>query len=492
MANRELVDIFNSIADMLEIEGVKWEPQAYRKAALSILTLPEDVEEYYKRGNLMDIEGVGKTIASHIEEYIKTGKIKKYEELKKKYPIDFVSLGSVRGLGPKKIYALYKAIGVKTIDDLKKAVEEHKIREIPGFSEKSEENIANNLGMTGKKETNRVLLGQILDQAELFVNKLRRSGVFERVEIAGSIRRMKETIGDMDILTISKDPQKAMDYFTKLDDVKEVLVSGPTKTSVSLKLGLNCDLRVIEPNSFGSAMQYFTGNKDHNIKLRKIAISKGLKLNEYGLFMGDKSVASRTEEEIYKKLGLEYMPPEMREDTGEIEAAQAHSLPKILEYREVLSDLHIHPKGGGGSNTIEEIAEAARKLNLKFIALTPYGPANRILGGMTDDQIIDLFEQIDEFNSKNKDLRIVKGVEVEIQKDSSFDLERSTLKKADFVLGAYHRKTPDIAGAVIKAIQSGLISSVAHPTGRILLKDEGSGIDTDKLFEVCEKNGVYL
>ena len=239
MANRELVDIFNSIADMLEIEGVKWEPQAYRKAALSILTLPEDVEEYYKRGNLMDIEGVGKTIASHIEEYIKTGKIKKYEELKKKYPIDFVSLGSIRGLGPKKIYALYKAIGVKNIDDLKKAVEEHKIRGIPGFSEKSEENIANNLGMTGKKETNRVLLGQILDQAELFVNKLRRSGVFERVEIAGSIRRMKETIGDMDILTISKDPQKAMDYFTKLDDVKEVLVSGPTKTSVSLKLGLN-------------------------------------------------------------------------------------------------------------------------------------------------------------------------------------------------------------------------------------------------------------
>ncbi len=484
MSNKELADIFNSIADMLDIEGVKWEPNAYRKAAASILGLSEDIESYYKHGNLTDIEGIGKTLASHIEEYIKTGKIKKYEDLKKKYPIDFTSLRSVRGLGPMKIYALYKALNIKNLDDLKKAVEQHKISTVPGFSQKSEENIANNLNILGRKETKRALLGDVLYSAESLVDKLRKSGFFKRVEIAGSIRRRKETIGDIDILAISDDPDKATSFFVNLDDVKEVLVSGSTKTSVALKIGLNCDLRIVEEKSFGSAMQYFTGNKEHNITLRKIAISKGFKLNEYGLFSGDKLVASKTEKEVYNTLHLDEIPPEMREDMGEIELASEHKLPKLVEYEEIIGDMHFH------FNTFDKISDLidmAKRIGLKYIAIINYVKTKQMNNGLDEDKIFSYFNQIDKFNEKS-DIKLLKGIEIEV--GDQYDVSKKLIKESDLVIGTAHHNTK--TENVIDLIKSGLISIFAHPTGRILLKNEGMGFNMDKIFQASKDNNIFL
>ncbi|MEM3844110.1 MAG: DNA polymerase/3'-5' exonuclease PolX [Candidatus Parvarchaeota archaeon] len=495
MSNKQLADIFYTIADILEIEGVNWKPVAYRKAALSISTLSGDISDYYKNGKLERIEGVGEGIGKKIIEYIKTGKVEKYEELKKKYPIDFDSLRQVRGLGPKKIFSLYKSLGIKNIDDLREAVSKHKLRELEGFGEKTEANLSNTLASVVESTEKRVPLGFMLESAEKLVSELRRSGLFNKVEIAGSTRRMKETIGDLDILATSNKPEEAMRFFTKMKEVSDVLVSGPTKTSVELKFGLNCDLRVVEDESFGSAMQYFTGNKEHNIKLRRIALSKGLKLNEYGIFRGDKKVAGESEEGVYSYLGLDYMPPELREDTGEIEAAQVHQLPKLVQYEEILGDLHTHTNDSDGADSLGELVSEAKKIGLKYIAVTNHSYSLRVSKGLDDKRFEALNRRIEALNGK-ENFSVLKGVELEILKDGSLDLSSKTLLGMDFVIGALHqnisndRKTN--TDRLIKAIESGKLSAIAHPTDRIIGERPPINLDLDKVFEACEKNDVML
>ncbi|MCL5008603.1 MAG: helix-hairpin-helix domain-containing protein, partial [Candidatus Marsarchaeota archaeon] len=367
MENKRIGEIFDEIADIIEIEDSKriFEIRAYRKAALTIRELQEDVAGILnKKGikGLMEFSGIGEGLAKKIEEYVKTGHIKKYDELKKKYPIDFTSLTKVRGLGSKKAFKLYKELGIKDMKGLQEAIKKNKVRSIEGFGEKSEDVLKKGVASV-EAASSRMLLGTALPEAEAILHKLLESKLVERAEIAGSSRRMKETVGDLDILIISEKPEEAMDFATRIDEVESVLLKGPTKSTVWLKIGLSCDIRVVPKESFGAAMQYFIGNKSHNVKVRQIAIKKGYKLNEYGLFdRREKIIESQNEAEIYKILGMAYPVPEMREDRGEIDLALQDKLPVPVALGDICGDLHVHSTNSDGADTIEDMALAAWKL----------------------------------------------------------------------------------------------------------------------------------
>ena len=496
ISNKDLADKLYDIADILEIQNAKWEPRAYRNAALTISGLSDDITVIYKKGKLLELEGVGKSIAGSIKEYIETGKIKKYEELRKKYPIDFTTFRKIRGLGPKRVYSLYKNLNIKNVHDLKTSIDKHNIRGLEGFGPKSEEDIMKNLESFMNVKNDRLLLGYVIDYVDNLINKLLKSGLFEDVKVAGSIRRMKETIGDIDILAISNKPDKGMDFFSRMDEVKEVIVKGPTKTTVSLGIGTTCDIRILQKKSFGAAMQYFTGNREHNVKVRKIAISRGLKLNEYGLFDGKKAVSADDEREGYKKLGIDWIPPELRENTGEIEAAQSHSLPKVVEYDELIGDMHVHTKDSDGMNSLEEMAMAAEKNGSKYIALTNHSKSLPVARGLDEKRFNEFNIQIDKFNDSERQIRLLKGVEIEILKDGSLDLNDSCLAGMDFVIGALHQNlrmgSKELTNRLIKAINSGRINTVAHPMDRLIGEREKLKLDFERVLEACKKNDVLL
>ena len=496
ISNKDLADKLYDIADILEIQNAKWEPRAYRNAALTISGLSDDITVIYKKGKLLELEGVGKSIAGSIKEYIETGKIKKYEELRKKYPIDFTTFRKIRGLGPKRVYSLYKNLNIKNVHDLKTSIDKHNIRGLEGFGPKSEEDIMKNLESFMNVKNDRLLLGYVIDYVDNLINKLLKSGLFEDVKVAGSIRRMKETIGDIDILAISNKPDKGMDFFSRMDEVKEVIVKGPTKTTVSLGIGTTCDIRILQKKSFGAAMQYFTGNKEHNVKVRKIAISRGLKLNEYGLFNGKKVVSAEDEREVYKKLGIDWIPPELRENTGEIEAAQSHSLPKIVEYDELIGDMHVHTRDSDGMNSLEEMAIAAEKNGSKYIALTNHSKSLPVAHGLDEKRFSEFNIQVDKFNDSEGQIRLLKGVEIEILKDGSLDLNDSCLAGMDFVIGALHQNlrmgSKELTTRLIKAINSGRINTVAHPMDRLIGEREKLKLDFERVLEACKKNDVLL
>ena len=462
---------------------------------MTISSLSDDITRVYDEERLLELEGVGKSIANSIKEYIEKGRISKYEELRKKYPIDFETFRKIRGLGPKRVYVLYKKLGIKNVDDLRKAIGNKRIRGLNGFGEKSEEELRKNLESFMSVKSDRFLLGYVIDYADSIAKKLRKSGFFEKVEIAGSIRRMKETIGDIDILAISDDPEKGMDFFSNIEEVTNILIKGPTKTTAELKIGTTCDIRVLPAESFGAALQYFTGNKDHNVKVRKIAISKGLKLNEYGLFKGNKMTAGSSEKDIYRGLGLDWISPELRENTGEVEAAQKHSLPNLVEHSEIISDLHVHTKDSDGMNSLEEMSAAAVERGLKYMAITNHSRSLPVAKGLDDRRFAVFNKKVDSFNEKGS-IMLLKGVELEILKDGSLDLGDATLKNMDFVLGALHQNLnmdrKDLTNRLLKAINSGKINAVAHPTDRMIGQRKELDLDFEKIMEACEKNGVLL
>ncbi|MEM3791350.1 MAG: DNA polymerase/3'-5' exonuclease PolX [Candidatus Micrarchaeaceae archaeon] len=502
MSNAKIAEMLEEIADMLELEeGVsRFEVLAYRKAAMTIGTLQQDVKEIYEKKGIegfLELPGIGKTIANSIKEYIEKGTMSKYERLKAKYPIDFPSLTKIQGMGAKKAYKLYKTIGVKDIEGLRRAVEEHKIRDIEGFGEKSEEEIRKGLELLEKGQ-GRILLGTALPVAEKIVRELLTSRLVEKAIICGSTRRMKETVGDLDILVISGNGEKVMDFVEKIDEVERTVVKGPTKTTVWLKIGISCDVRVVEKGSFGAAVQYFTGSKDHNIKIREIAIKKGYKLNEYGLFdkKGKNLAEGEDEEFIYKKLGLSYIEPEMRENRGEIELAREGKLPNLVKLEDIKGDLHVHSKYSDGADTIEEIAEAAKRLGREYIGMTDHSKSERQAGGMDDAGFKKYFEEIDRLNSKLEGIRILKSGEVDINKNGELDLEKSTLKEMDYVLASVHLNTrmgkEEMTKRIIKALDTGLVSILAHPTGRLINEREPIDFDMEKVLEAAERNNVAL
>ena len=506
MKNQEIANILYEIAGYLEMEGVAFKPYAYQKAAITLETLEKDIEEIYKEGGreaLEKIPGVGKSIAEKIEEYLKTGKIKYYEELKKKTPIKIEELIAVEGVGPRKAKTLYQKLGIRNLKDLERAAKAHKISPLFGFGEKTEKNILEGIAFL-KRSKGRFLLGDILPAVKEVYEKLKSLKEVETISQAGSVRRMKETIGDVDFLVTSKNPQIVMDFFVSLPGVIKVWGKGTTKASVRMKEGFDMDIRVVPKRSYGSALQYFTGSKEHNIATRKIAIEKGLKLSEYGLFRGKKIIAGETEEGIYKKLGMDWMVPELRENQGEIETALEGKLPKVIDYKDIKGDLHCHIKWkgrwDGGTNTIEEMARAAIKMGYEYLGIASHTKFLRIEHGLNERQLGLRNKEIDKLNQKFKiqglEFRILKSCEANILNDGSIDIKDEALKKLDYAIAGIHSsfkmEKDKMTERIIKAMKNPYIKIISHPTGRILKRRDEYLCDFDKILRAAKEYNVVL
>jgi len=506
MTNQEIAQILYNVSEYLAMKDVAFKPRAYEKAAANIESLEENVTDIYKKGGtkaLEQIEAVGKSIAERIEELIQTGRIKGYEKLKKEVPVNLEELSHIEGVGPKTIFKLYKELDVRSLKDLERMAKAKKIRNIEGFGPKSEENILLAIEFL-KKSGGRLPLGYILYDIRRIEKKLRNFRGVKKAIIAGSIRRMKETIGDADLLATVSSPKAAkevMNYFVNMLEVEHVYSHGPTRSSVRLKNNIDCDLRVVPEESFGAALQYFTGNKDHNIELRKIAIKKGLKLNEYGLFK-IKSEAriskSETEDKIYKKLGLQYIEPEMRENTGEIELAQKNKLPDLIKYSGLRGDLQMHSKWSDGANTIEQLAEKAMEMGLEYIAITDH--IRGILNYIHEKEIIAQGKEIDKLNLKfkikNLKFKILKGGEVDILNDGRLFMKDEVLKKLD-VVGAHigsNMKMPKekMTERIICAMKNPNVDILFHPTGRLIGLRPAYELDIEKIIRVARETKTIL
>lgn len=508
MSNQRIADIFYEIAAFLEMEEVAFKPYAFQKAALTLEALKQDIAEIYKKGGVKALEalpGIGKNISQKIEEYLKTGKIKYYERLKRKTPIDLNEMTGVEGIGPRKAKVLYEKLGIKNLKDLEKAARGHKIAPLFGFDQKTEQNILQGIAFL-KRSKGRFLLAEILAETEEILNRLKGLKEIDQISMAGSLRRMKETIGDVDILATTKSPNKVMDFFVSLPGVVKVWAKGPTKSSIRMEQGFDVDLRVVSKKSYGAALQYFTGSKEHNIHLRKIAMDKGLKLNEYGLFRDARMVAGKTEQGIYKYLKMACPSPELREDEGEIEAAIAqfqgktNGLPKIVELADIKGDLHCHSDWDGGHNTILEMAQAAQQLGYQYIGISDHTKFLRIERGLNERQLSQQRKEIDKINKRFKiqdsGFMILQGAETNILQDGSIDIKDDALKKLDYALTGIHSnfKMPKakMTERIIKAMKNPYIKIISHPTGRILKRRDEYQIDFAKILRAARETKTVL
>jgi len=499
MTNQEIAKIFYDLAVYLEMEGVVFKPQAYEKAAIALEALEEDVKDIYKKGGLKAIEnipGVGKSIGGKIEEYLKTGKIKYYEDFKKKLPINLGEIIPVEGMGPKRAKILYEKLGIKNLEELEKAAKAHKIAKLFGFGEKSEKNILEGIEFL-KRSKGRFLLGDILPKVKEFSQKLKSLKEVERIDAVGSIRRMKETIGDVDFLVISKNPKVVMDFFVSLPGVIKIWGKGKTKASVRLREGFDMDIRVLPKRVYGAGLQYFTGSKEHNIVLRKLAINKGLKLSEYGLFRGPKTIASETEEGIYKALGLQWIPPEIREDTGEIELAQKEKLPKLIDYNDIKGDLHCHTNWSRKEYpSIVELAKNSQKMGYQYVGIADHTKFLRIENGLDEKRLILRNKEIDKINKKLKGFRILKGCEANIMNDGSIDIRDDVLAQLDFVIAGIHSTfkmlKEKMTQRMIRAMKNPNVDIISHPTGRLIKMRDEYQIDLDEIIKVAKDTGTIL
>jgi len=503
MENREIARILAEIGEYLEMQAVAFKPRAYQKAAVAIEDLEESVQEIYEKGGLKALEqipGVGRSIAEKIEELVKTGRLKYYERLKKETPVNLSELTKIEGLGPQKVKKLYERLKIKNVSELEKAAKAGKVRELESFGAKSEENILKGIDFL-KKSGSRFVLGFAMPEIEEIKNRLKNLKEVERVDVAGSARRRKETIGDIDILAISKKPEKVMDFFVSMKEVINVYGQGPTRASIRLKSGLDADLRVVAEKSYGAALLYFTGSKDHNIVLRNLAIKKGLKLNEYGLFRRERQIAGRTEEEVYRALGLEYIPPEIRESAGEIElAASKGKLPRLLGYGDLCGDLQIQTDWTDGLNSIEDYADEAIKSGLEYIAITDHSKRLAVAHGLDEKGILRQIKEIDRLNLRlgrsQPNFRALKGIECDILKDGGLDIDDSVLEKLDIVGVSIHSHfnltTTEQTKRLIRAMENKNADIVFHPTARILNRREPISLDIEAVIAVAKRTGTIL
>jgi len=512
MKNLEIAQIFYQITEFLEMDEVSFRSRAYNKAARVLESIEEDVEEIYNQGGLKElkkISGIGQTIAQKIEEYLKTGKIKSYQQLKKECPVDLEKLTALEGLGARKIKVLYKELAIRNLKDLEKAAKSGKIGKLEGFGQKSETNILEAIEFV-KADQGRFLLGTALPMIRQIVNKLEKLPEVGKISPAGSLRRMKETIGDLDILITSSQPKKVMDFFVKMPEVVKIWAQGLTKSSVRLKNGLDCDLRVVKKESFGAALQYFTGSKEHNILVRKIAKKKKLKLNEYGVFPASparlaakraggkakKSIAGKSEKEVYNAIGLPYIEPELRTNTGEIEAALRYGLPKLIDYKDIKGETHSHSNWSDGNESIEDLALAAKKMGYQYIVLTDHAGFLKITNALDEKRLLKQMDEIDKINKKLSGIKIIKGAEVDIRANGSLAIKDEVLAKLDYVLGAIHSSfkmsREDMTKRLIRAIENPYLDTIAHPTGRMFHKREEYSLDFEQILKVAKKNKVAL
>jgi DNA polymerase (family 10) len=497
MKNQEVSRIFNDIADLLEIKGDNpFRIRAYRRAALNIESLSRDVAETSK-DELMEIPGIGKDLASKIEEYVRTGKIQSFEDLKKEMPESLNVLLTVPGLGPKTAKLFFDKLNVTDIDALEQLAREHKLSELPGIKGKTEENILKGIEML-KRGMERRPLGKVLPIAHDISDYLKHNSPVKKISIAGSIRRYKDTIKDIDILATSKDPKSVMNSFVHMPQVRDIVVQGPTKSSVLIQEGIQVDLRVVEEKSFGAALAYFTGSKAHNIRLREMAVKKGLKINEYGVFRekDDKKIGGEHEEDIYKILELPYIPPELREDSGEIEEASQGRLPRLVELSDIKGDLHVHSKWSDGSYDFEELAEAARQRGYDYIAITDHSKGLAIAGGLTAERLMAQKKELDKINKRLKGFRLIHGIEVDIKSDGKMDFPDDVLKKMDIVVASIHsgfrQSREKITRRLVSAMRNPYVSVIAHPTGRLIGERDPYDVDMTEVLKVAHETGTAL
>ncbi len=500
MRNKEVAQKLYELAEYLEILGeMRFKINAYIEAARKIENLPIPIEDLAKEGKLTEIRGIGEGIAKKIIQYLETGKIDKLEEAKQKIPPTLLELLEIPGIGPRGAYTLYTKLGIKSIDDLKKAIEEKKIREIEGFGPKKEENIMKAILDRKKKETIRILLGIAYPLSQYVVENLKNNAPIDKVEVCGSIRRMKETIGDIDILVTSKNPEKVMDTFTSMDIVKEVVARGDTKSTILTNEDIQIDVRVVEPISFGAAVQYFTGSKQHNVKIRELAIKKGYKVNEYGVFdvKTDKRICGETEEEVYNKLDLPLIPPEMREDRGEIELGLDGKLPKVIEMKDIRGDTHVHTKYSDGENSILEIANKCMELGYEYVVIADHAQSLGVAGGLSLEDYKKQKKEIDEINNKLAGkFRIYFGCELNILSDGKVDFDENDLEIFDICLAGIHtgfnQDKKKITERILKAMKIKKIKIITHPTGRLLLSRDEYEVDLEEIFKEAKNSGKIL
>ena len=501
--NSDIAKIMRHLGFLTEVgedyANAQFRARAYYRAADTIANLSENVADVYDNGGvaaLLEIPSVGKAIAAKIEEYVKTGKVRHLEELKAKVPINIDELYGIEGIGPRTIKALYDKLQVKDLAGLENAAAEGRLQTVPGFTEKKEQDIKKRIEFFRKGKGRRIIgeVYPLVKQIELRL--LQAEGVHHAVA-AGSVRRMKETVGDIDYLVTADDPEKVMEFFVSMPEVEEIVGRGPAKAFVRLAGGIDADLLVVPKESWGSALQYFTGSKEHSVELRKIAIAKGLRLNEWGVYKGEARVAGATEEGVYQALGLQWIPPEMRENTGEIELAKQGRLPKLVEYGSLRGDLQVHSESTDGTATMEEMARAAKEFGLSYIAITDHTKSLALANGLDENELLEQAGRIVELNDRLKgSFRILSSAEVNVMKDGSLDISSNVLDKLDIVGAAIHSNfnLPVEAQTerLVKAAKNPSVDILFHPTGRLINKREGYPVDIEKVIEVARDTGTIL
>ncbi|WP_436927684.1 helix-hairpin-helix domain-containing protein [Halosimplex amylolyticum] len=503
MKNKELADLLYEIGDFLEIQEEQYKPRAYRTAARNVESLSEDIEAVHEQGELEQITGVGESIAEKIAEYLETGELAYYEELKSDLPVDIDAITSVEGIGPKTAKKLYLELGVTTLEDLERAAEAGEIAGLEGFGEKSQQNILDNLELA-KRGQERMLLGRAFPIAEDIESRLQDSKEFNRVSIVGSFRRRRPTVGDIDILATADDPKAAIDTFCTHDDVKDVLARGETKSSVIVSGDLQLDLRIVGPEEFGAALIYFTGSKAHNIALRNRAIESEWKLNEYGLFdvsdidasqtgqrVGER-IAGDTEKEVYGALDLAWIPPELREDTGEIPAAADQELPDLVELTDIRGDLQVHTEYSDGSNSVYEMAEAADELGREYILISDHGPGAPI----PDKLDVEAFDrQQAEIRDVNEDdgldITVLHGIEAEIT-DQGLGISDEWCDQCDLVVAGIHSRPSNPTERVLRAFREYPIDVFAHPSNRLINEREPLELEWDTVMDAASDEDIAI
>jgi len=498
MKNQFVADTLYRIADLLDLKGeMFFKTRAYRMAAEAIQALDGDIEQLVRQGTVESIPGVGDALAKKITELVQTGKLRYLEQLKKEVPIGLIDLLGVPGLGPKKVAAVYKHRGITSIQELQQAATNGELRTLEGFGEITERNILRGIQLL-QKTSGRVLLNVAYEDGDNYLAYLKKCNKIKKINIAGSLRRMKETIGDLDILASSEDSGAVMDHFISYPEVAQVLAKGTTKSSVLLHDHLQVDLRVVEEKSYGAALQYFTGSKDHNVTLRGIAIKKGFKLNEYGLFdkTTERYITGRTEQEIYKKIGMQYIEPELRENRGEFTAAKTKTLPNLVDYHEIAGDFHVHSSWSDGSDSIETIASAAQQHGYRFIGITDHSQSLKIANGLDEERIQKKINQIQQIRKKFPDLRIFCGTECDIRTDGTLDYSDKILRQFDFVYIGIHtafkmdRET--MTKRIIKGMDNEQVNFLAHPTGRLIGKRDPYDVDIEQIIDAAKETKTLL
>jgi DNA polymerase (family 10) len=498
MTNQQLANIFRTIADLMEIKGENiYKILAYRKAADSLGNLGQDVNEIWKQGKLTEVDGVGKAIAEKIDELLTTGHLGFVEKLEAEVPPSLAELLKVPDLGPKKVALFWKELGITNLSELESAARSGKIRTLAGMGDKSEAKIIAGIEALGRR-SNRIPLGKAWPFAQELMAYLRKASGVEAVELGGSLRRMRATVGDIDILAAAKDSGAVMDAFVSRKDVARVLGKGETKASVEFTHGLQAQLWVHPPGHWGTALVYATGSKDHNVRLREYALKKGFSLSEHSLERKDGSeVTCEREEEVYKTLGLPWIPPELREDHGEVQAAIKGELPKLIELKDIKSELHSHSTWSDGKLSIREMAEAAKKHGYKLLAITDHTNSLGIVQGMNPEDVREQRKEIDKISKELGDnIHIIQGAEVEIKSDGSLDYSDEVLAELDIVIASLHsslrQPREKVTERLIKAMHNPHVDIIGHPTGRLMPDREGADLDMDAVLAAAAETGVAL